>query len=214
MTSLLPLMQGFIIGLSIAAPVGPLGVLCIKKTLNEGKLAGFLCGLGIAVGDSIYGAVAAFGLAMITHFLTGNKAYFQIIGGAFLLYLGIKTILQKPADPQIFSRKGKHQTFHFSKKLLQNFFSTVFLTLTNPPTILSFIAIFAGLGLANLQNNYFSAALMVTGLFLGSLSWWLFLTESINLVRKKITQNTLRWVNVLSGLTLVAFGATCLVKLI
>src|SRR3989344_5776045 len=130
------LMKGLIIGFSIAAPVGPIGVLCIQRTIAYGKISGLFTGLGAATADGLYGAVAAFGLTIISNFLVGQQFWFRLIGGAFLLYLGIKTFMSKPEEK---TATENH------KGLLSDYFSTIFLTLTNPTTILSFVAVFAGL---------------------------------------------------------------------
>jgi threonine/homoserine/homoserine lactone efflux protein len=190
-------LRGFLIGLSIAAPVGPIGVLCIRRTLAEGRLNGFLSGLGAATADMIYGAVAAFGLTFITELLVDQANWFRIIGGIFLLYLGLRTFLAKPADQAAqVSQNG----------LLGAYLSTFFLTLTNPMTILSFIAIFAGLRLGETNGNYISAAFMVLGVFLGSAAWWLGLSLGIGLLREKFTPTWMVWVNRLAGAIIIGFG--------
>src|SRR3712207_2953311 len=130
-------LEGIIIGLAIAAPVGPIGVLCIRRTLADGRTSGFVSGLGAATADAVYGAIAAFGLTLITDFLLGGASWLRLVGGAFLLYLGIKTFLARPAERAAEVRGGG---------LPGAYASTLFLTLTNPTTILSFVAIFAGLG--------------------------------------------------------------------
>ena len=159
-------LQGIIIGFAIAAPVGPIGVLCIRRTLAEGRASGFVSGLGAATADAVYGAIAAFGLTLITDFLLGGASWLRLVGGAFLLYLGVKTFLARPAERAAEARGGG---------LLGAYASTFFLTLTNPTTILSFAAIFAGLGVAG-ADNALSAALLVLGVFLGSAAWWLILS--------------------------------------
>ena len=128
------LFRGFIIGISIAAPVGPIGVLCIRRTLADGRLAGFLSGLGAATADMIYGAIVAFGITVIMDLLIGQAQWLKFIGGIFLLYLGMRTFLSKPAEQAAQTN---------SNGLLGAYLSTLFLTITNPMTILSFIAIFA-----------------------------------------------------------------------
>src|SRR3989344_6339612 len=159
------LIKGLIIGFSIAAPVGPIGLLCIQRTITYGRTSGLLTGLGAATADGLYGAVAAFGLTIISNFLVGQQFWFRLIGGVFLLYLGIKTFLSKPAEKTVTeSHKG----------LFSDYLSTVFLTLTNPTTILSFVAVFAGLGLGSMNGNTSSAILMVAGVIVGSAFWWLF----------------------------------------
>ena len=131
--------RGLVIGFSIAAPVGPIGVLCIRRTLAEGQLYGLVSGLGAATADALYGCVAGFGLTFISAFLIGHKLWLSLIGGLFLLYLGIKTLLSKPAED---AAKAE------GKGLFRAYASTFLLTVTNPMTILSFAAIFAALGLA------------------------------------------------------------------
>jgi threonine/homoserine/homoserine lactone efflux protein len=191
------LLRGLIIGFSIAAPVGPIGVLCIRRTLAEGRLAGLLSGLGAASADAIYGAVAGFGLTFVSNFLVGQQTWLRLLGGLFLCYLGVKTFLSKPAE-QAATTKGN--------SLAGMYASTFLLTLTNPMTIISFAAIFAGLGLANSSQDYTSAALTVSGVFLGSASWWLILSGLVNLFRAKFQAGGLRWVNWISGVVITGFG--------
>ncbi|MBM5805898.1 MAG: LysE family translocator, partial [Candidatus Verstraetearchaeota archaeon] len=134
------LLRGLLIGFAIAAPVGPIGILCIQRTLAKGRIYGFASGLGAATADAIYGAVAGFGLTFISDVLINQQLWLRLLGGAFLLYLGTRTILSKPS-------KETPQTAN--KGLAADYTSTFLLTLTNPMTILSFIAVFAGLGLGS-----------------------------------------------------------------
>ena len=129
-------LRGLAIGFSIAAPGGPIGVLCIRRTLAEGRVSGLVSGLGAATADTIYGCFAAFGLTSISYFLVSQQVGMRLIGGVFLCYLGIKTLLARPAQ-QAASGKGNG--------LFGDFSSAFFLTLTNPMTIIAFAAIFAGL---------------------------------------------------------------------
>lgn len=191
------LIKGFIIGFSIAAPVGPIGVLTIKRTLTEGRISGFVTGMGAAFADAAYGAVAGFGLVAISSFLISNEFVIKLIGGLFLCYLGVRLFRSKPATKEASVA---------SKGLLNNFISTFFLTLTNPSTILSFIAIFAGLGLASTTADYFSSMAIVFGVFMGSALWWFILSSIVSFFRHKITSDRLVWVNRLSGLILGSFG--------
>lgn len=195
---------GFLIGLSIAAPVGPIGVLCIRRTLTDGRLTGFITGLGAATADAFYGACAAFGLAGITTFLTGQQFWFGLLGGVFLCYLGVKTFRGQPATkPAMENRAG----------LLSAFASTLALTLTNPATILSFVGVFAGLGLGNTNRAPGAASWMVLGVFLGSAGWWLILSGGVGLAREKFTLVWMRRVNQLSGLVIAGFGLLALFTL-
>jgi threonine/homoserine/homoserine lactone efflux protein len=193
-------LEGIIIGLAIAAPVGPIGVLCIRRTLADGRASGFVSGLGAATADAVYGAVAAFGLTLVTDFLLEGTSWLRLIGGAFLLYLGVKMFLARPAEKAAPARGGG---------LPGAYASTLFLTLTNPTTILSFVAIFAGLGVGG-ASDALSAALLVLGVFLGSAAWWLVLSGTIGLFRSRISTGGLRWVNRVSGAIIAAFGVLAL----
>jgi threonine/homoserine/homoserine lactone efflux protein len=193
-------LEGIIIGFAIAAPVGPIGVLCIRRTLAEGRASGFVSGLGAATADAVYGATAAFGLSLITDFLLGGASWLRLVGGAFLLFLGVKTLFARPAERAAEARGGG---------LPGAYASTFFLTLTNPTTILSFAAIFAGLGVTG-ANDALSAALLVLGVFLGSAAWWLVLSGGTGLFRPKLSAGGLRWVNRVSGTIIAAFGVLAL----
>lgn len=198
------LLRGIIFGLSIAAPVGPMGVLCIRRTLANGRLIGFVSGLGVATADASYGAVAAFGLTFISTFLVHQQVWFRLIGGIFLCYLGITTLRAKPAE-RAATASGRG--------LGGMYLSTFLLTLTNPLTILSFAAIFAGIGVGNINGAYGSAALLVLGVFSGSALWWFFLSTMTGLVRTKMTPAHLIWVNRVSGIVILAFGIIALVSI-
>jgi threonine/homoserine/homoserine lactone efflux protein len=196
------ILRGIAIGFSIAAPVGPIGVLCIRRSLAEGRLAGLVSGLGAATADAVYGSIAGFGLTVVTAFLIDQTISLRIIGGAFLLYLGVKTFFAQPVrfdeDPSYSMRKST---------LRRDYLSTFFLTLTNPLTILSFAAIFAGLGIGmDESSSYLSAGVLVLGVFLGSAFWWLLLSWIASLFRNKLNSITLTWVNRLSGGIIFIFG--------
>jgi len=199
------LLKGLLIGFSIAAPVGPIGVLCIRRTLAEGRLSGLLSGLGAASADAIYGCIAAFGLTFISGFLVNQQTWIRLIGGAFLCYLGIRTLITKPSQEPANIKK---------KNLVGTYISTFFLTLTNPMTILSFAAIFAGLGLAAENGAYASAGILVLGVFCGSSAWWLLLSGIVGLLRNRFTLQAMQWVNRISGLIILGFGIYALVSLI
>jgi threonine/homoserine/homoserine lactone efflux protein len=196
--------RGLILGFSIAAPVGPIGVLCIRRTLTAGRAAGFVSGLGAATADMCYGAVAAFGLTAVSGLLIGQSFWIRLIGGVFLCYLGIRTFLSKPAEQA--ATTGKYS-------LVGAYASTLLLTLTNPSTILSFVAIFAGLGLASAAGSYSASGQLVLGVFLGSALWWLLLSTGVGLLRSRLDLRALRWVNRLSGLILLSFGLLALLSL-
>lgn len=199
------LLRGLAIGFSIAAPVGPIGVLCIRRTLADGRAAGLISGLGAATADAIYGCIAGFGLTFIANFLVSQQSWLRLVGGLFLCYLGIKTLFSKPAE-QAANAQGTG--------LLGAYASTFFLTVTNPMTILAFAAIFAGLGLANTRGNYGSASVLVLGVFLGSALWWLLLSGGVSLLREKFNTTGLHWVNRISGVIIAGFGLLALVSML
>lgn len=198
-------LRGLIIGFSIAAPVGPIGVLCIRRTLTEGRTPGLLSGLGAATADALYGCVAGFGLTFISGILIHQQGGFRLVGGVFLCYLGLKTFLAKPAGQSASATRTG---------LLGAYISTFFLTLTNPVTILAFAAIFAGLGIARQGENYGSAGVLVLGVFLGSALWWFILSSGVDLFRKRFNLQALRWVNRASGIILLGFGLISLIGLV
>lgn len=191
------LIKGFIIGFSVAAPVGPIGVLTIKRTLSEGRISGFVTGLGAALADTIYGLIAGFGLTAISSFLMSYQFWLQLVGGLFLMVIGIKSFSSQPAN-QAANVK--------SNGLAKNFFSTFILTITNPATILSFLAIFAGLGLANTNADSSSSMTLVLGVFIGSALWWFILSSLVSVFTSKITSERLKWINMGSGVMIVSFG--------
>ena len=198
-------LRGLIIGFSIAAPVGPIGVLCIRRTLAEGRISGLVSGIGAATADAIYGCVAGFGLTFISNTLIGQQLWIRLIGGLFLCYLGLKTFFARPAK-QVAPIEGRGLTAAYA--------STFVLTLTNPLTILSFAAIFAGLGVASAEGNYLSAGVLVLGVFMGSALWWLMLSCGVGLFREKLNTTGLRWVNRISGAIILGFGVVALLSLL
>ena len=198
------LLKGLVIGFSIAAPVGPIGVLCIRRTLAEGRVMGLACGLGAAGADAVYGCIAAFGLTMISAVLVEQQQWLGLVGGAFLCYLGVKTFLSHPAEQAAAAKGGG---------LLAAFASTFVLTMTNPATILSFVAIFAGLGITS-AGTQLAAVVMVSGVFLGSALWWLLLSGGVSLLRNRFDLRAMQWVNRLSGVIIGAFGIFALVTAI
>lgn len=189
--------RGLIIGFSIAAPVGPIALLCIRRTLTQGNLSGLISGLGAATADAVYGCVAGLGLTFISNLLISQQLWLRIIGGTFLCYLGIKIFVSQPAKQAAIAK---------STSLVSDYASTFFFTLTNPLTILSFAAIFAGLGVASNSGNYLSAIILVLGVFTGSALWWLILCSTISLLRTKLSPPRLQWVNRISGVIIALFG--------
>lgn len=199
------LFKGILIGFSIAAPVGPIGMLCMRRTLAKGRVTGIATGLGAATADAVYGCIGALGLTWVSGFLVDQQMWLRLIGGLFLCVLGVQTFLANPTE-EAASAKGEG--------LLGAYASTFFLTLTNPMTILSFAAIFAGLGIGNTQGDYLAAMLVVLGVFIGSAAWWLTLSGGVSLLRVKVTSEGLRWINRISGIIIAGFGLFALLTLL
>ena len=192
------LLKGIAIGFAIAAPVGPIGVLCIRRTLSDGRFIGFVSGLGAATADMCYGAVSAFGLTLIQGILIGWQYWLHILGGLFLIYLGTRTFLAHPVRNAALSSS--------SRGLIPAYLSTLGLTLTNPATIISFTLVFTGLNLGQTHGDYLSASLLVLGVFLGSATWWLTLSGMIGIFRERFTPAWMIWVNRLAGIIIGGFG--------
>jgi threonine/homoserine/homoserine lactone efflux protein len=199
------LLRGMVIGFSIAAPVGPIGVLCIRRTLASGRAVGLASGLGAATADAVYGCVAGFGLTLVYGALIGGQFWLRLVGGLFLCYLGIKSFLTQPAEGAAPAEGAG---------LAGAYVSTFVLTLTNPMTILSFAAVFAGLGIADARGNYGLAALLVLGVFAGSALWWLGLSGAVSLFRSRLSVRALRWVNRISGVVILGFGLAAILSLV
>ncbi|HKI65021.1 MAG TPA: LysE family transporter [Burkholderiales bacterium] len=198
-------LKGLAFGFVLAATVGPMWLLCLRRTIAAGALTGFVSGMGIAVADAIYGAIAAFGLTAVSGFLLAQKFWLGLVGGAFLVYLGIRALVANPSvggDPT-----------PANAGLLRAFASTLGLTLANPPTILAFAAIFAGLGLGA-NPRYPAAATVVLGVFLGSATWWVILALGANRLRARLGAGLLRAINVVSGLVILGFALWQLARLL
>lgn len=191
-------LKGLAFGFILAATVGPMWVICFRRTIEQGALAGFVSGMGIAVADGLYGAVAAFGLTAISGFLLGHGFWIGLIGGLFLIYLGFSALLAQPE--RLEEKEEQPQT-----RLSRAFLSTLGLTLANPPTILAFAAIFAGLGLVS-NSDYGAAALVVLGVVLGSAAWWIVLAAGANWLRKRAGAQLFRIINLVSGLSILGFA--------
>ena len=189
-------LKGIAIGFLMAIPIGPIGIMCIRKTLTEGRLSGLIIGLGAATADLFYGCVAAFGLTIISDTLNSQRIWIRIVGGALLFFLGIKTFLAQPKDPKLkISGSGR----------LRSYFTVVVLTLTNPLTIFAFIAVFAAFGLGD-GLRFFSVEVLVAGVFIGSFLWFFLLTSGTILFRKKLDLVGLKWVNKIAGILIIISG--------
>jgi len=190
------LWEGFLIGIAVSVPLGPLGMLCIKRTVNKNWKSGFLSGLGIAASDVMYAIVAGFSLNIIIDFIATYEIYFKILGASMVVILGLYIFMSNPAkDIQKFQRKGT--------SYLQDFLTAFLLTVTNPLSVFVFIAIFTSYSLVLQLSQIVEALLIIGGIFVGGASWWFLLTGMAHLFRHKLTINTLWWANKIIGLSVI-----------
>jgi threonine/homoserine/homoserine lactone efflux protein len=196
--------RGLVLGFTIAAAVGPISLLVIRRTLAEGRIVGLASGLGVATADGTYGAIAAFGLGAVTQVLVEARPVLGLVGGIFLLWLAWTTARAEPHDPATTpARRGG---------LAGAYLSILGLTLTNPMTILSFGALFAGLGVT--AGDPAGAALITLGVVLGSGAWWVLLTTIVSALRTRVTVAWIRRINVASGLAIGAFAVVSIASVI
>jgi threonine/homoserine/homoserine lactone efflux protein len=198
-------LKGVVVGLSMAVPVGPIGILCIRRTLLEGRLSGFVSALGLATADVVFGCIAGFGLTFISDFLISQQVWIRLIGGLFLCTIGLKVLLTKFVEQEAPSR---------GKGYLGAYTSMFFLTLTYPMTILILLGVFAGLGIGNTKGNYVAIAALVFGVFIGSILWWTILSIFIGSLRDRFRTQNWQWVNKISGILITGFGLAVLLSLI
>jgi len=196
--------KGMVIGLLISLPVGPIAVLCIHRTLNEGKIHGMVSGLGAATSDVVYGFLAASGLSFISNFLIKEQLWFRLLGGFFLCYMGVKLLRSRVIQKTV----SEDSANYFS-----NYVSALFLALSNPGTFLVLAAIFAGLGVTQTRVHHVSVGLLVSGVFLGSGLWWFILSSVTGEFLKKLDYVKLAWLNRISGIVIAVFGLLVLVSL-
>jgi threonine/homoserine/homoserine lactone efflux protein len=197
--------EGMVIGLSIAAPVGPIGLLCIQRTLAKGRASGLVSGLGAASADALYGGVAGFGITSVSGFLVTQQLWIRLLGGLFLILVGVRIFLKVPLG-------SAEVTGHLD--LGSDYASALGLTLSNPLTILSFAAVFVGLGLIGSSGDFASATPLVLGVFAGSTLWWVILSTSVGAIKGKLGPLHLRWINRLSGAMIVCYGLVAILSVL
>lgn len=198
------LIEGIMIGLVVAVPVGPLGLLCINRALMLGPVYGLCSGLGIATADAIAAGIVALGITLISGFLTAHQFLLRLVGGIFLCYLGYKILTTKPVTRAPASDVNG---------LLSAFATTFFLTLSNPVTVLSFVAIYAGWHVPALHGDYRAAATLTTGVFTGSALWWVGVFIGVTAFHQRLSLRFLFWVHRLSGTVIAGFGIVVLLSL-
>ncbi len=187
-------------GIAIAAPVGPVGVMCVQRTLHEGRFAGLIAGMGAATADALFGVAAAFGVAAITDFMLDHQSLLHLVGGVLLLALAVR----------IYTKKSNGLRQPEPHTHVAAFASTFALTITNPITILAFAAIFASLGLGLDGIDLAGAAALIGGVFVGSTLWWVGIAATAGLLRRRMSENNMAWLNRGAGLLIAAFGVYAL----
>lgn len=201
------LLKGVFVGLLVAIPVGPIAILCMQRTLTQGQLYGFMFGLGVATADAIYGSIAAFGVTFISNFLIQKHIWIKFFGSLFLIILGSRII---------FKEKLINTTGHIKKtNLFNDYTSALFITLTNPITILAFASMFSWnkLNIGIDEISYTSAALLVSGIFIGSALWFTILTLLVGFLKNKFSPRYLKWINNLSGTIIIIVGIIMLISI-
>lgn len=196
-------LKGTVIGLLIAVPVGPVGVLCVHRVITKGKFAGFISGMGAAVADGMYGIVVAFGLTLISNFLIDNRFLIQIFGGIFIIFVGIKIFVTRPVE---------EIEDNVPNTLFRDFFSTFAVTITNPMTIMGFLAAFAVFDLVNPNRSSFDAWILVSGIISGSCIWWLTLVAVFTFLKSQFNLAYLRVINRLVGVIIGMFGLAVIIS--
>jgi threonine/homoserine/homoserine lactone efflux protein len=198
------LFKGLIIGFAMAVPIGPIGILCIRKTLAEGHSRGLIIGLGAATADAFYAGLAAFGLTFVSGVISSQHVWLSLVGGGILVFLGIRTFRAKRKDSIIpFDTKG----------LLGSYVSAFVIALTNPLTIFAFVAAFAAFGLGHVLT-IISASILVLGVFAGACLWFVTLSFVATRFRKQLNSGGLRWVNRISGVLIMVSAVAVFVSLI
>ena len=199
------IIKGLIIGFLASIPLGPVGVLCIQRTINKGRIHGVVSGMGAATIDSFFALVAALGLTYIINFIEEQHFFIQLIGGGILIFLGAKIFNTNPIKQIRRHRRKKN-------KLIEDYFSILFLTLSNPLAVFLFVAAFAGIGIVSNESSSFNSMLVVVGVFSGAMVWWSSLTFFVDLFRKKFRLKQLWWINKIAGILIIVFGIAAMIS--
>ena len=196
MTDITLITKGLAAGLAIAIPVGPVNVLCASRTLSKGRRSGLVSGLGAALADALYGAIAGFSISFVIDFLRREEFWIRVIGGLLLIGIGVMYYRKTPLPLNAPQQGGAHHS---------DFTSALLLTLTNPTTVLSFLAVLAALGMEQASAGWVTW-LLVGGIFCGSMLWWIVLVLAVGRMRDRVDQGTVGWLNRIGGLAIGAFG--------
>lgn len=201
------LLKGIAVGLLASIPLGPIGVLCIQRTINKGRLSGFFSGMGAAFADTVFATIAGFSLTFIMDFIEEWKTEFQIGGGILILLLGLKIFMTNPISQMRKTRRQKNRLF-------EDFFSVFLLTVSNPMAIFLFVALFAGVNVVADGENFMSAGAILGGVLFGASLWWFTLTSFVNIYRKRFRLRQLWWINKIAGAVVMLIGVATIVELL
>ena len=206
------LIQGIVFGFFLALPVGPVGVLCVQRTLAEGRMHGLLSGLGAAFGDALYGAVAAFGISAVKDWLEAHQDDLRIVGGVVLLVLAARTIFGKSGRAPRSSKRGVNENRVVTHSLVKDFVSTFMLAVTNPITLIAFAGLLATLGITEAGASVGNASILVVGVFAGSAAWWVAISTTAGILRPFVDGTYQAWMNRVSAMILLGFGVYALLS--
>lgn len=201
------LLKGIMVGLLASIPLGPIGVICIQRTINKGRASGFFSGVGAATADTIFAAIAGFSLTFIINFIEEKQRILEVIGGVVVIILGVKTFYTNPVSQLRRHKKQKN-------KLVEDFISVLLLTITNPFAIFLFVGMFAALGIAYKGDNMIPSLVTLAGVFIGATSWWFTLSSLVNLFRQKFRLKQLWWINKIAGAVIFTLGLLAIVNVV
>lgn len=204
MESVFFLLKGVAVGFVVAAPVGPVGVLCVRRTLVRGSVSGCATGLGAAIADTLYAIIAIYGISFIATFLLVNEFWFRLFGGIILCAMSVKTFYSGPAESRA----------PISTGLTGDFLTALVITGTNPFTLIAFGVILTTIGIASAGDDYVWAEPLIAGVFIGSTLWWLTLTGISRLFRASLSHSGLRWINRVSAAVILLSGVLILISVI
>lgn len=196
-------LKGLIVGFSVAAPVGPIALLCIRRSVTEGRSSGLATGLGAATADALCGIVAALFITAVSAFVVEQREWLHLLGGVFMVVFGVVFMRTPPLDT---SKVSELDVPADQVKLSKAYFSTVGLTLINPMTALGFTVAFMGAGFATDTGAPLAATLIVSGVFLGSAAWWIFLSTAATFFTSYLQKGGMRVINIASGGAILAYG--------
>lgn len=200
------MIKGIITGLLVSVPLGPIGILVIQRTLNKGRMSGFISGLGATAADTIFALIAGLGLSIIINFIRDRQVFFQIAGGLFVIYIGLRIFYTNPVKALKLQRMNKTM-------LSQDFVSVFLLTISNPMAIFIFLAIMAAINIGGDQLNFFELSVLLAGVFTGAAVWWFIISSIANRFRKRIRLRSIWWMNKITGTVVFIFGIAVLVSI-